>query len=429
MGSSLKAKGTGCVMTNSRYACIVVVLSASITLATAAVAQHYAGGHASTYVVGDCPSGFCIPNPANYGYYQTGWRRWPTSIPASPHLEQPAAGPIESLPPAELPDPHFESDIIAPRRGGASPRTESLPSLPDPNPIAPPPPSRIEDPTPTLPPFELPARSPEQGDSSYSVPRTPAVVAQANTISIREDRLVAFPVQQNQTAEQSADLAANSSTNLPANVSIKALPPTAPKRIHHIFLPQQRGSDTRPSSTSLTLGRRSVVPSPKKAPRHVEAQRTVAPVSWQNPFRSGSIEGVSVEEPALSPTTTPKLPPLVEEVAVDNSSQRNPEEPRRIELPELISPLPPVERSVASEDVLLEVATKRNPVRPTSAVEPASPTSRPSLVSGNPLRSRASTLEDQAKRAANPLRPDDRNPIRGASDAKADGVFRNPLRN
>lgn len=92
-----------------------------------------------------CADGSCLPNTYNFGYYQTRWRRWPTSSPPI-QTPEPTDASERPLPPPEIPEPRYEGNPSPPVR---TPRetpgtTDPLPIPPDLTPPMLPPPLGLD---------------------------------------------------------------------------------------------------------------------------------------------------------------------------------------------------------------------------------------------------------------------------------------------
>jgi hypothetical protein len=155
----------------------------------AAQGQYYAPGPPLHAWETPCVTGECQPNTYNYGFYQTHWRRWPTSLPRVEPGPASRGGGIESLPRVETPDPRFEGEISPPidGRSPAPPPDVSPDNVPDardlelpaPDPFSPVPPdprnssrNRVDESLRGLHPFNPQARAALRMD----VPPPPATV-------------------------------------------------------------------------------------------------------------------------------------------------------------------------------------------------------------------------------------------------------------
>ena len=277
-------------------------------------------------VGGHCLDGACVPNPANFGYYQTGWRRWPTSRPTSLHSNQRSVGPTESLPTIDLPNPLDEGEL------NPSPRFESrqTPVLPPQSPVTPPlPPLRESmEPDPSLPPLQLPEPQAEE---------------QGAIQMIEQETIVAWPVPSRKMPAQNTSVA-QTRISQPTNIS------------------------------NATVGSRKV--------RAVSWDNPLRDESLSNDEQP--LEH-SAREAELPRGTVFKLQPAVES---ESSRRQTPEltaiEPARIQLPDNVTPLPPREPTadLGSES---DFVWRRNPVR--NEVQPTiAPTAFYGDVAENPLR-------------------------------------------
>ena len=86
----------------TRWAAVLAACWILLATPEAAVAQHH--GH-RTY----CAEGQCIPNRANFGFYQTQWRRWPTDNELEDARKKREWRSPEGIPQYEVPDALDES--------------------------------------------------------------------------------------------------------------------------------------------------------------------------------------------------------------------------------------------------------------------------------------------------------------------------------
>lgn len=340
--------------------------------------------HVDALVVSGCVDGACIPNPANFGYYQNAWRKWPTSRPREVHAGTSEVTVPDSLPQVELPDPRFEGEINPPtsfhrnRPATEPPVTPVQPPIPQPD-------------SPSLPPFELPSPESEQGGAYQHRP--------------------------------TQTLVATGPTQLPARVEVRHQPRLAAPGTNaahaHTQLPGGISSDRTDTSRTATT-------------KFIRA--TVQTVSWDNPLREG------MEKDASSPddqafqrenvTNQPRAQwrPIASANEKDADHEATPEtsrkvtlnEPARIQLPDNVTPLPPPVQSELSPES--DFVIRRNPMRATpmhtSITSTVAPTGFYGNIEGNPLRKTLPSAED------NPLRTG----VNLAPAATGEAQFRNPLR-
>lgn len=328
--------------------------------------------HVDALVVSGCVDGACIPNPANFGYYQNAWRKWPTSRPREVHAGTSEVTMPDSLPQVELPDPRFEGEINPPT-GFHRNRPATQPPV---TPVQPP----------SLPPFELPSPEAEQGGAYQHLP--------------------------------TQVLVATGPTQLPARVEVRhqprlSAPSTSATHPHTQWSGGIASDRTDASRTATTKFGRA----------------TVQPVSWDNPLREGMesdaastndeafqrVNDTNQPQPRWRPITSANDEDSDHEATSEASRIATLNEPARIQLPDNVTPLPAPGQSALSPES--DFVFRRNPMRAimTSAV---APTGFYGNIEGNPLRKTLPNAEDNPLRTGADLKP----------AATGEAEFRNPLR-
>jgi hypothetical protein len=98
--------------------CISIAISLCVLHVSAPLAaangQHPPMGVDRPSPVPCCADGFCYPNPYEWGYYRTNWRRWPTDCYNGLPLEVTPPGQITEETPSHVAPPAEEEDRRAP---------------------------------------------------------------------------------------------------------------------------------------------------------------------------------------------------------------------------------------------------------------------------------------------------------------------------
>jgi hypothetical protein len=383
-------------MSNTKCIFSATLLSiVALLFATSASAQYVEDIYA-----GDCPNGLCIPNPANFGYYQTGWRRWPTSRPASPPVDPYDSRMNDSLPAVELPDPRYEGDVTPPVRGGTEPPT-LRPELPLPEAILPQPP-----------------------DSSYYRQRgAPRSVTQQQFGVAQNDSHLQKTTPRPQVEPPSRRFGA----------SVKMHPPTQLKPMQ---IDERSNSDLAYYQPQTVVARSNTshhrntieqpaervanqqLPASVKLVGHEQSDvkpQTSEPVEWKNPFRTD--DGRSNADRRVATKVT--LPLLTQDATPPTAPTASLVEPRRIDLPGDVTPLPREGRVRQPHESLIGTHSTRDAIRSTPAGD-IFPAGHLSGAATNPLRS--------AGEGSNPLRRSRFEDVAFERDDSEDREFRNPLR-
>jgi hypothetical protein len=196
-----------------------------------------------------CVDGQCQPNSFNYGFYQTHWRRWPTSLPRVEPGPASRGGGLESLPRVETPDPRFEGEIsppigadessTPPDRPAATPQLPSPdltpPELPSPGPPAPDVPSRGRS-NPRRDSHDPPS---SHGGATFDLPLPPTLAHSPRPVetmrtehapsvaSAEPERLSTNPVTGSLPPRSRAASEAHLAAHEPTAVEMKIVPPTS----------------------------------------------------------------------------------------------------------------------------------------------------------------------------------------------------------
>jgi len=408
----------------SHTLCFLVVVAGCAAGASICPAQHFHGRNSHGHGGEVCPAGVCVPNPANFGFYQTGWRRWPTSS-LRPAEDRPdgEAVPSDSLPAAETPDPRFEGEITPPGASFPNRATEA----PEPQPQLPPlEGSRTpqgERATPAAPSLEPSTRDARPDRSGARVrnesptalsqirrrrfPSLPAVSGKANPIGDASPHRGTIVAQSgrpeaNDLHENVSDLHENVSLRPPARVVVAS--GNAMNDRPQPVLPPRSPSQPPRSGGSVQQDRAESVPG--QLPR----------VSWQNPFRrSGDSDRVQTQ------ATLPPRPSTNDDSRkAPASNAANP--PARIDAPSHATCLPRGAQDATKPQPPGGVM-RRNPIRTAPKRFGAVPAGYEDPAMTNPLRSDANA----APALTNPLRNHKPQPAVHA-DERGHVEFRNPLR-
>ncbi len=330
----------------------LVLLFGGSAVATIVGAQQN-GIPAHSYEAGFCHDASCVPNRGNFGYYQTGWRRWPTARPVFSPTGERNRAPID-LPAADTPLPENEGNIDSP-------------------------PPRANE--------RIPSPSPEQDESS-----TPALpLPEPDVVS---PALPAFetPVEPPPVDLEPLDLG-QAPIQSPATPRFSVVANSPPPR--HDVSPQRAAFNQNPADLDAQ----------HDLPQENEQPLRIKPVVWQNPFRDARSPrakpnamptGPSEDEPKLPPR---KLEPPREVTRLPKPAVENQPGQQESDSPSLATGQSPAHVTAAAWSEPKPVVEARNPLRRMASK---------AMPADNPLRATDTAVRPEGENRATLLR----NPLR-----------------